>query len=44
MATDYPHFDSTFPNTVKQILERPDISKRQKTLILEDNAPQLIHV
>lgn len=44
MATDYPHFDSTFPNTVKRILERPDISKRQKTLILEENALQLIHV
>ena len=44
MATDYPHFDSTFPNTVKGILERPDISKHQKKLILEDNALQLIHV
>jgi hypothetical protein len=29
---------------VKGILERPDISKRQKQLILEENALELIHV
>jgi predicted TIM-barrel fold metal-dependent hydrolase len=44
MATDYPHFDSTFPNTVKGIRERPDISPKQKKLILEDNALNLIHL
>jgi predicted TIM-barrel fold metal-dependent hydrolase len=44
MATDYPHFDSTFPNTVKGIRERPDISPKQRKLILEDNALNLIHV
>ena len=44
MATDYPHFDSTFPKTVSGIRERPDISPKQKKLILEDNALNLIHV
>jgi predicted TIM-barrel fold metal-dependent hydrolase len=42
MATDYPHFDSTYPNTVKGLRERPDISPKQKKLILEDNALELI--
>lgn len=42
MATDYPHFDSTFPDTVKGIRERPDLTKRQKKLILEENALQLV--
>jgi predicted TIM-barrel fold metal-dependent hydrolase len=44
MATDYPHFDSTFPKTVSGIRERPDISPRQKKLILEDNALELIRL
>jgi uncharacterized protein len=44
MATDYPHFDSTFPNTVKGLRERPDLSPKQKKMILEDNALALIHL
>jgi predicted TIM-barrel fold metal-dependent hydrolase len=44
MATDYPHFDSTFPRTVSGIRERSDISLKQKKLILEDNALKLIHM
>ncbi len=44
VATDYPHFDSTFPNTVSGIRQRCDLSPRQKKLILEDNALELIHV
>ena len=44
MATDYPHFDSTFPKTVRGIRERPDISPKQKKLILEDNALNLIRL
>ena len=42
MATDYPHFDSTFPRTVRGVRERPDISPKQKKLILEENALNLI--
>jgi predicted TIM-barrel fold metal-dependent hydrolase len=37
MGTDYPHFDSTFPNTVKGLRERPDTSPKQKKMILEEN-------
>jgi predicted TIM-barrel fold metal-dependent hydrolase len=44
MATDYPHFDSTFPKTVSGIRERPDLSPKQKKLILEENALNLIHI
>jgi predicted TIM-barrel fold metal-dependent hydrolase len=44
MATDYPHFDSSFPKTVSGIRERPDISPKQKKLILEDNALNLLHM
>ena len=38
------HFDSTFPKTVSGIRERPDISPKQKTLILEDNALNLLRI
>jgi len=31
MATDYPHFDSTFPNTVKGLRERPIFRPSKKT-------------
>jgi len=44
MATDYPHFDSTFPKTVSGIRERPDLSPKQKKMILDDNALNLIHL
>lgn len=33
-GSDYPHTDSKFPNTVKFVKERPDISDRAKTKIL----------
>jgi uncharacterized protein len=42
MATDYPHFDSTFPNTVTGITERPDLTRRQKNMILEENSAMLL--
>lgn len=42
MATDYPHFDSEWPDTVRAIREREDLTERQKRLILEENALQLV--
>lgn len=42
MATDYPHFDSTYPNTVRGLRERPDLTERQKRLILEENALRIV--
>lgn len=44
MATDYPHFDSTFPYTVSGIAERPDLTQRQKRMILEENAAALLNL
>ncbi|MCH7631558.1 MAG: amidohydrolase family protein [Proteobacteria bacterium] len=37
MASDYPHFDSEFPGTVKEIRERGDITDLQKEKILTEN-------
>jgi predicted TIM-barrel fold metal-dependent hydrolase len=42
MATDYPHFDSEFPNTVKGIRDRSDLTDRQKDMILGENAAALL--
>ncbi len=42
MATDYPHFDSEFPNTVKGIRARSDLTDRQKDMILGENAAALL--
>lgn len=44
MATDYPHFDSSFPHTVSGIAERPDLTQRQKRMILEENAAALLNL
>ena len=43
MATDYPHFDSEFPHTVSGILERTDLTDRQKEKILGENAARLLN-
>jgi len=42
LATDYPHHDSVYPNTVSMIEARTDISDRQKQLILGENAARLL--
>lgn len=44
MATDYPHFDSEYPETVSGIEERTDITSRQKELILGGNAQALLGI
>ena len=44
MATDYPHFDSTYPHTVSGIRGRDDLTERQKKLILEDNALGIVNL
>jgi len=40
-ASDYPHFDSRFPNTAKLIAERPELSEEAKRKILGENARRL---
>ncbi len=42
MASDYPHFDSRFPDTVSGIKNRGDLSQRQKQLILSENPRELV--
>ena len=42
LATDYPHHDSVYPNTVSIIKARTDINDRQKQLILGENAARLL--
>jgi predicted TIM-barrel fold metal-dependent hydrolase len=43
-ATDYPHYDSEYPNTVRRIKQRTDITNRQKELILGGNAARLLNL
>ena len=40
-ASDYHHWDCKFPDTVKIITERTDLSERSKRRILEDNPRRL---
>jgi predicted TIM-barrel fold metal-dependent hydrolase len=44
MATDLPHFDSEYPNTVSTIQARTDLSARQKEMILGENAERLLNL
>ena len=37
-ASDYPHWDTDWPNTVKHVVERKDIPDKTKQKILADNA------
>jgi predicted TIM-barrel fold metal-dependent hydrolase len=40
-ATDWPHGDTTWPESVQQIVERPGLSEQAKRKILGDNALRL---
>jgi len=44
MASDYPHFDSEFPGTVRELRERTDITARQKEKILTANPMALLRL
>jgi predicted TIM-barrel fold metal-dependent hydrolase len=37
-ASDYPHWDTEWPHTVRHVVERNDISDQTKQKILADNA------
>ena len=41
-ASDYPHWDSSWPNTVQHFMGRDDVSMEQKREILVDN-PQMFY-
>ena len=40
-ASDYPHWDCEFPNSVLAISEREELSDKTKRAILGDNARRL---
>lgn len=44
LASDYPHFDSEYPGTVRELRERSDISARQKDKILYANAQEFLRI
>ncbi len=37
-ASDYPHWDSEWPNTTRELTERPDLTPQLKAKILGQNA------
>jgi hypothetical protein len=43
-ASDYYHWDCSFPDTVKQLIERNDVSERSKLRILGENARRLYNL
>jgi hypothetical protein len=44
MATDMPHYDSEFPDTVSTIQNRSDLTPAQKELILGGNAQRILNL
>jgi predicted TIM-barrel fold metal-dependent hydrolase len=44
MASDYPHYDSEFPDTIRSLRARTDLTDRQKELILSVNPAELLRV
>ena len=40
-ASDYPHWDGSFPNMTRMVRERRDVSDNQKRKIMRDNAASL---
>jgi predicted TIM-barrel fold metal-dependent hydrolase len=37
VASDYPHFDAKFPDSMKTVLDRTDLTDDQKRLMLSEN-------
>ena len=40
-ASDYPHFDGSFPDSVRTVVQRDDITSAGKRKLLGDNARRL---
>lgn len=40
-ASDFPHWDGSYPHSIGEIRERPDLSEMQKRKVLGDNARNL---
>jgi hypothetical protein len=44
LATDYPHFDSEYPGTVRELMSRTDITQMQKEKISSANAREFLRL
>ena len=43
-ASDFPHWDHSFPKWIAELKGRPDLSDAQKRKVLADNARRLYHL
>jgi predicted TIM-barrel fold metal-dependent hydrolase len=43
-ASDYPHWDADFPDSVAEVRDRTDLSDADKRLILSDNARRFLRL
>jgi predicted TIM-barrel fold metal-dependent hydrolase len=43
-ASDYPHWDTGWPNTAREILERDDLTPDTKERIMSLNAREFYHL
>jgi predicted TIM-barrel fold metal-dependent hydrolase len=42
-ASDYPHWDAEFPDSVTHIIQRDDLSRDTKQAVLADNARRILY-
>jgi predicted TIM-barrel fold metal-dependent hydrolase len=40
-ASDFPHWDGSYPHSIGELRERDDLSEAQKGKVLADNARRL---
>ena len=40
-ASDYPHWDAEFPDTVRHIADRDDLTEAEKSAVLGENAARI---
>ena len=43
-ASDYPHWDATFPGVTNMILDRKDMSAETKRKVMGENAAKLLRL
>lgn len=43
-ASDYPHWDATFPGAPKALLDRPDLGSEDKRKIIGENALRILRI
>jgi predicted TIM-barrel fold metal-dependent hydrolase len=43
-ASDFPHWDHSYPRSLKALIDRPDLTEDQKRKVLGANARRLYHL